>query len=750
MEQKQPQQFSLSNITPDEIDLKELAMILLSHWKLLIAGTLAGLLFGILICLRITPSYQSTALLQVNDQESSQSVLSSLAGGSMMHKASATQVQNALMHSRYVLGPVTEKLQLNIDITPHYFPILGKAIAHSHGSEKLNKPFLGLSQFAWGGEKLTISQLSMPIANPLLELSLKANSDESYDLFDKANQHLILSAKPGEKVVIHDPEYQGLSIQIDALRANKGTEFFITKTPTSAYSDKLSEKLSVVDQGSKYANSSSAETGVIQADLTWGNSEKAQLILNQIIETTKNKDIEKKSQQAEQSLKFISSQLPKIRSDLNQSEKQLNDYRSQSNILDISAESKIMLTQLVESQNALEALKLEKTQLQQSFTNKHPIIKAINDKIIKQQQTLSTLEGEAKQLPHSDQKALSLMREVKVKEELYSSLLSKIQELNVMQAGTTGDVRILNHATLPLTALPSHRSFILLSSIFAGGILVGLFIIGNHLIFNNELDPESVEELTNISVAAVVPHSREQMLSIKEAKKLNRKYPLLSQIHSSDPSIESLRSLKTSLQLHLAQARNNVITILGPSPSIGKSFVSLNFATVLAEAGQRVLVVDTDLRKGRSHNFTEGGRNVGLADFLKGDAPIDKIIRPFYKNCDIITCGEYPDNPTELLSSQKFSQLINAVKSQYNLVVLDTAPIMAVTDGLIVAKQSGTNYLMVGLGKNNAKEIVATIKRCQQNQIAVNALICNYFSQRAQTHAYSKYSYYAYSYGDKK
>ena len=293
MEQKQPQQFSLSNITPDEIDLKELAMILLSHWKLLIAGTLAGLLFGILICLRITPSYQSTALLQVNDQESSQSVLSSLAGGSMMHKASATQVQNALMHSRYVLGPVTEKLQLNIDITPHYFPILGKAIAHSHGSEKLNKPFLGLSQFAWGGEKLTISQLSMPIANPLLELSLKANSDESYDLFDKANQHLILSAKPGEKVVIHDPEYQGLSIQIDALRANKGTEFFITKTPTSAYSDKLSGKLSVVDQGSKYAKSSSAETGVIQADLTWGNSEKAQLILNQIIETTKNKDIEK-------------------------------------------------------------------------------------------------------------------------------------------------------------------------------------------------------------------------------------------------------------------------------------------------------------------------------------------------------------------------------------------------------------------------------------------------------------------------
>ena len=752
MEQSPSNRFNIPSLSTEEIDLRQLFNILWTNWAWLILGSVIGLLFGIVIALRTTPLYQSAALLQINDQESSESVLNSLSSWSrMMSKASATQVQNALMHSRYILGPVAQNLQLNLSITPHYLPFIGKSIAKLHNQEELSKPFLGLSSYAWGGESVKLGSLSLPHSMPTLPLTLIAGKNQSFKIYDASNNNLIASGKTGQRVNATSKDYQGLSVEIDSLTANPGATFSIAKIPTPYYAKMLSGQLKVSDQGDQaQKNSYLRETGVVQATFTWGKPQQAQKILNAIINTTQEKDIQKKSQQAAQALQFINSQLPKVKTDLNHSEKQLNNYRSQSNILDISAESKMMLTQLVKSQNDLEALKLEKTQLQQGFTEKHPIVIAINEKIHKQQAALSALESEAKKLPHSDQKALSLMREVKVKETLYSNLLSKIQELSVLRAGTTGDVRILDYATLPLSPLPTHKSFIVLASMFAGFTLVAIGLLASHLLLSGEMDPESIEELLGISVNAVIPFSREQQHSVKESEKNDTKIPLLRDIHSTDPAIESLRSLKTALQLHLTQASNNVIAILGPSPSVGKSFISLNFASVLAESGQRILVIDTDIRKGRCHKFIEGSRSPGLSEYLQNKASAESIIRPLTNNCDLITAGHYPKNPTELLSSPRFNELIQQARTQYNLIVLDTSPIMAVTDALIVSKQAGTNFMLVGLGKNSRKELQATIKRCQHNQIPVNGLVCNYFSKKIQSYAYSKYGYYYYSYSDKK
>ena len=495
MEQTPSNRFNIPSLSSEEIDLRQLFNILWTNWAWLLLGSLIGLAFGIIIALRTTPLYLSSALIQVNDQESSESVLSSLAMGSqMMRKASATQIQTALMHSRYILGPVTETMNLNVNITPHYLPIIGKAIAKHHDNNQLAKPFLGLSQYAWGGESLQLNTLTLPRSTPSLTLTLKAGRNGLFELYDTANDQVILKGTVGHTEHAQSPAYQGLSINVRELKANPNTDFHLAKQPTPEYTKKLSQQLTVADQGSQ-GNGQISETGVLAVDLTWANPTQAQAIVNAIIGTTQHKDIEKKSQQAAQALQFINSQLPKVKVDLNQSEKQLNNYRSKSSILDISAESKMMLTQLVQSQNALEALKLEKTQLQQGFTNKHPIVIAINEKINKQQAALTALETEAKKLPHSDQKALSLMREVKVKETLYSSLLTKIQELSLSRAGTTGDVNILNHATLPLSPLPAHKSFIVLAATIAGFTLVAIALLANHLLMSGEMVRCMIEDI---------------------------------------------------------------------------------------------------------------------------------------------------------------------------------------------------------------------------------------------------------------
>jgi tyrosine-protein kinase Etk/Wzc len=221
---------------------------------------------------------------------------------------------------------------------------------------------------------------------------------------------------------------------------------------------------------------------------------------------------------------------------------------------------------------------------------------------------------------------------------------------------------------------------------------------------------------------------------------------LLAVDNPADLTIESIRSLRTSLHFAMLEAKNNIITISGPSPEVGKSFVSANLAAILAQGGQKVLIVDADMRKGYLNHWFNLQWDDGLSDFLSGKIKLAQVIKSTgVDNLDIITRGMVPPNPSELLMQPRFSQLIEQVKGQYDFVIIDTPPILAVTDPAIVAAHTGTTLLVTRFGKNPIREIEYTRNRFEQNGIEVKGVIFNGVEKKS-SNAYGYYGYYNYEY----
>ena len=220
---------------------------------------------------------------------------------------------------------------------------------------------------------------------------------------------------------------------------------------------------------------------------------------------------------------------------------------------------------------------------------------------------------------------------------------------------------------------------------------------------------------------------------------------LLAEKDPGDLAIEALRSLRTSLHFAMMEADNKVLMISGPSPGVGKSFVTANLAAVLAQVGQRVVVVEADMRKGHLHRYFENDGQTGLSSFLSGQADLDQVlVQTKEENLSFISRGQIPPNPAELLMHKRFGELMDKLSEQFDLVLVDTPPILAVTDAAIVGQLAGTSLIVARYGQNSVKEIDVTINRFEQNKVTIKGAILNCIERRA-SNEYGYYSYYKYS-----
>lgn len=186
---------------------------------------------------------------------------------------------------------------------------------------------------------------------------------------------------------------------------------------------------------------------------------------------------------------------------------------------------------------------------------------------------------------------------------------------------------------------------------------------------------------------------------------------------------------------------------MGISPGIGKSFISANFSHVLADAGKRVLLIDGDIRKGYLQQYFGKLRHPGLSESITGEAVLEEVIqKTAFANLDFISTGKLPPNPSELLMSERFNDILTTLSAQYDLIIIDTAPILAVTDGVIIGKRTGVNFMLVAWGKHRAEEIEHAMKQLQSNGIKVRGVIVN--TTQARNPAQGRYNY-NYAYGAK-
>jgi tyrosine-protein kinase Etk/Wzc len=262
-------------------------------------------------------------------------------------------------------------------------------------------------------------------------------------------------------------------------------------------------------------------------------------------------------------------------------------------------------------------------------------------------------------------------------------------------------------------------------------------------------NPNDLEKL-GLPVYAAIPFSTIQKELDQKTYRKDRigDARLLAMSHPTDPAIEGLRSLRTSLHFAMLEAANNRLMISGPSPQVGKTFVSANLAAVVAHSGQRVLLVDVDMRKGYLHKVFGVSVENGLSDVLAKHCELTAAIHhTAVENLDFIGRGQVPPNPSELLMHANFSAFLEHVSALYDLVILDTPPFLAVTDATIVGRQSGTNLIVARFEVNSVREVELTMRRYRQSGIELKGAIFNGIEKRSSAkYGYGAYSYYNYDY----
>lgn len=723
----------------EEIDLLGLFGTLIDHKWLIAAVTGAFMLTGAAYAVLATPVYQANALLQVEAKKNDLLGFSDIGG--MLGKESPSATEIELIQSRYVIGKTVDNLKLDIVVQPMYFPVVGEFLARRF--QKTNpgaiaEPLLGLDSFAWGGESLKIFKLDLPDGQLGKKLTLTVGENAHFTLVDEDDQ--VLAAGEAGQLI----EQNGVAFQIEELRAKPGTRFRVIRNARLTSILDYQENLDVVERGK--------ESGMIGLALESTDPDQAIKILNQIAAIYVRQNVERTSAEAAQSLAFLKEQLPEVKKDLEKAGKALNEYQTRSKSVDITLETKAILDQIVGLDTSISELKLQQAEMDRKFTRQHPAYRALLTQIgeltSKQQSLASRVEG----LPSTQQELLSLTRDVEVGTAIYTQLLNKSQELDVMRAGTVGNVRLIDIADVnyfkPIK--PKKILIVLIATLLGGFLAVALVLLRKAL--NRGLEsPEAIEQL-GLPVYASIPYSPLQKV---EEDKISRGRgrtdavsSLLAISHPTDLAVEALRSLRTSLHFAMLEAPNNRIMISGPSPEVGKTFVSVNLAAVIAQTGQRVLLIDVDMRRGYLHKVLGVPAKDGLSDILSNQCTLESAIhKTGIENLDIISRGQIPPNPSELLMHRNLTELLSQVSERYDLVILDTPPLLAVTDAAIVGRQSGTNLIVTRYGLNPAKEIEHTIRRFAQNGIALRGAIFNGVEKKASAkYGYGNYGYYQYEY----
>ncbi|MEL7938652.1 polysaccharide biosynthesis tyrosine autokinase [Pseudomonas delhiensis] len=727
----------------DEIDLLGLLGTLIDH-KWLIAGITAGFMaVGVAYALLATPIYRSDAIVQVEPKKPTIPGLSDM--GDLLGAQSEAITEIQLLTSRAVIGKAVDSLRLNIVVEPSRFPVIGGFLARHFSPEtpdEVAAPLFGLSRFGWGGEELNIFQLDVP--ENLLEedLTLIAGENGTFTLLDD-DDNVLVQGKVGEAY-----DRNGVKIQVESLHANPGTHFNVMRERRLTTILRYQDNLNVSETGK--------ESGIISLSLENDEPARALKVLDEISKLYVRQNVERASAEAASSLEFLRGQLPDVRRELEKAEDALSAYQTRAKSADISLETKALLDQIVALDTSISELKLQQAEMDRKFTRQHPAYQALQKQIGELTSKQNGLSHKVEGLPETQQELLRLTRDVEVSTAIYTQLLNKAQELDVMRAGAVGNVRIIDTADVDITkpVKPKKALIVLIATLLGLFFSVGLVLLRKAL--NRGIEtPDAIEQL-GLPVYASIPYSvlqkAEEDRRDKGRGRAAKAAPLLAISHPTDLAIESLRSLRTSLHFAMLEAGNNRLMISGPSPAVGKTFVSSNLAAVIAQTGQRVLLVDVDMRKGYLHKVLNSGDENGLSDILVKRCDFNTAVRATeIEGFHFIPRGQIPPNPSELLMHPNFTAFLEEAGRQFDLVILDTPPLLAVTDAAIVGRQSGTSLIVTRFGLNPTREIELTIRRFAQNGIELKGAIFNGVEKRASaSYGYGGYGYYHYEYKSDK
>ena len=700
----------------DEIDIGRLigTVIEARWWVLGITAVFA--LLATIYAMFATPIYSADALVQI-EQNGGSAIVQDI-NTALANKPPASDAEIQLIQSRLVLGKTVDELDLDIAVEKKTFPLFGAGWDRLMGRQN---------------DTVDVSTFTLPAGMGKDTFTLEVLNPQQYQLTSDAG--FSAQGQVGQPLT-----KDGVSILVKAIKAGAGSEFIVTKYSTLGMINQLQNNLSVTENGK--------DTGVLSLTFTGEDKDKIRDILNSITRNYLEQNIQRKSEEAAKSLAFLAKQLPEVRSRLDMAENKLNAYRQEKDSVDLPLEAKAVLDSMVNIDAQINELTFKEAEISKLYTKAHPAYRTLLEKRRALEEEKDRLSNRVTAMPKTQQEIVRLTRDVESGQQVYMQLLNKPQELKITEASTVGDVRIVDPAITQPGVLKPKKALIILGSILLG-LMLSIVVVLLRSLFNRGIEsPQALEE-SGISVYASIPLSEWQKArdNVKNAKGVKRfkQRQLLAVGNPTDLAIEAIRSLRTSLHFAMMQANNNVLMMTGVSPSIGKTFVCANLAAVISQTQKRVLLIDCDMRKGYTHELLGTDNVNGLSDMLAGQGDVALCARPTsIPGFDLVPRGQVPPNPSELLMSERFGALIQWASKHYDLVLIDTPPILAVTDAAIAGRHAGTTLMVARYAVNTLKEVETSLGRFEQNGIAVKGVILNSIFRRAT--GYQDYGYYEYEY----
>jgi len=542
------------------------------------------------------------------------------------------------------------------------------------------------------------------------------------------------------------------------------------------------EQLTYLYQAVVSIERQSAQSSLVNFEIKASNAQLATDFLNVLAKVYLDQNLFKKNQIATKTIEFIDNQISKVADSLHFTADLLKDFRTQHKVMDIDFLSQNVYNQMTLLQDqraeivvkskyydyikeyfennkdlsdimAPSAMGVDDTQLVSLITqltelnqersyyldNKsalNPNIPDLNAKINNIKGTIlenidyivntsnitlvdidnriALLNAQISKLPTTEKELINIQRKFDINDGIYTFLLEKRSEAQIAKASNSPDYEVIDPAKLSSASQVAPKKKLVFFGAFLLGIMLPIGLIMLMSIINETVtEKRDVEKVTNTPILATIARNDHKSM-----------VPLIDVPKSSIS--ESFRSLRTSLQFFHKNKENSRFLVTSSASGDGKTFLSINLAIAYSYFGKKTLLIEFDLRNPKISKYLNLENSKGLSSYLVNDVSLEDIIQHSkIKNLDIITSGELPPNPVELMASENTKNLMEILQSIYDYIIIDSPPIGVVTDSYLLMDYSDINVFAVRLNHTNKKLFASLIKDVQQKEIQNFGIVIN-------------------------
>ncbi len=786
-------QTSFSQRTNEEqsIDIKQLIYTFLDHWYLFAICVLVALVAGFLINRYSANVYQTTGTVLIKEDRSTfdaTSIMTNMSYGNYQN----VDNEIAILKSYSLTDRVIRKMNLEVTYMEKGRIAASELYKVSPFTVEIDRSVPQAVDLVYNisleEDKITLHASAEHLCK--YDFLLSKTIESHPEIIDVTNV-----CKQGEWV---DNGYNRFCIVLNdnhnpKVDKNRKLSFWL-----NSYSS-LNKQMS-----SFSVSPTSKQSSVLSITKNGENKQKIVDFVNTLMVEYVSRGLEKKNMVSENTIEFIDSELTGIQASLSESERELKDFRTRNDLMNLDLQANQVYTNLraldkersemavnvkiykklqdyirvqiddpenlaapstmgindpLLNQLARDLVSLSQTKATQSLTltEQNPQIVKLNEQIVTTKKALlenvnnlvenaemslkeidrriNSLESESRLLPGKQQQLINYQRDFDFNDDTYKYLMQRRAEAQILKASNTPDNEIIDEARLERTYKVSPRTSMNYLIAFILGLLIPALYLFLKDFFNVSInDRKDVEKLTHYPIIGQVAQASD-------------KNPLVVINSPKSPIAESFRSIRTNIEFLTQGKAKSTILVTGDMQSIGKTFNSINIASIYALYGKKTVLLGFDMRKPRL--FQEFGltNNVGLSSYLSNKESLENIIQCTSQipNLDIITSGPLPPNPAELIASEKTNELFTLLKESYDYIIIDTPPIGLVTDSLLLMRHTDVNLFVVRQGVTNKNIFGNIIKDLEERELPISIIINGV--ETGKSYGYGKYSY-GYGYGN--